>query len=139
MANIEVKLDTRVLDQCVAELDSNRKDVCKAFAFAVEGQIKSFADVDTGAMRNSVYTEIQGGGGTQPGDTSGRETMALPQPEGDWIATVGPTVNYAIWKEIGTAKMAATHFVERAVESVRNRFNSRENWQQILPKSARGT
>ena len=61
----------------------------------IEATAKSLAAVDTGTMRNSIGTTISGGGLT---------------------AEVGPTVDYAIYNEYGTRRMAPRPFMGPALE-----------------------
>lgn len=60
----------------------------------MEGSMKEYAAVDTGAMRNSVSSILSGDGRFS--------TMT---------AEIGPTVDYGIWQEIGTSRMPAHPFV----------------------------
>lgn len=57
------------------------------------------APVDTGALRNSVTTQVSGSGGTLRGE-------------------VGPTVNYARYVEQGTSRMRAQPFLRPATDAV---------------------
>lgn len=63
----------------------------------VEADAKSLAPVDTGALRSSIASTISGGGSTITGE-------------------VQPGVNYAIYQEMGTSRMAAQPFLFPALE-----------------------
>lgn len=64
-------------------------------AMDVEGHAKGAAPVDTGALRNSIGADITG-----------------------LRAEVGPTVNYGIFVEFGTYKMAPQPYMGPAADSV---------------------
>ena len=57
------------------------------------------AAVDTGALRNSISTEIQRGGNTLRGE-------------------VGPTVHYGAYVENGTSRMRAQPYLRPATDAV---------------------
>lgn len=57
------------------------------------------APVDTGALRNSIGTTITGDG-----------------RHGSMTAIVGPTVNYAVYVELGTSRMGAQPFLFPAAD-----------------------
>jgi HK97 gp10 family phage protein len=67
--------------------------IVRKTAFAIEATAKANAPVDTGALRNSISTDHR----------------ALS-------AEVGPTVEYAIWVEGGTSRMAPQPFLGPAVD-----------------------
>jgi len=92
-----VTLDTRRLDEIARGLDMNTDQVLMALAFQVEGEAKKRAPVDTGALRNSIMTNKKGKG---------------------WY-WVQDGVEYGIYQEFGTRKMAAQPFMVPAVEAVR--------------------
>jgi phage protein, HK97 gp10 family len=68
----------------------------------VEGHAKDHAPVDTGALKNSIQ---------------GRSTGALS-------GEVGVGVEYGIFQEFGTYKMAAQPFMTPAAEEVRPSFEA---------------
>ena len=92
-----IKLDTKVLDRLTRELDMNTNQVLRAISFQVEGGAKTRAPVDTGALKNSIHTEQKG--------------------KNKYI--VADSVEYGIYQELGTHKMAAQPFMVPAVEAVR--------------------
>jgi HK97 gp10 family phage protein len=91
-----VKLDTKRLDQIVRNLDGNTERAIKRIAFQVEGYAKTLAPVDTGALRNSINTE-----------RIDKDTY--------WV---GDGVEYGIYQEFGTYRMAAHPFLIPAAERV---------------------
>jgi len=84
------------LQSLINEANPRARDIIRKIAFRAEGHMKQRAAVDTGAMRNSIDTEILNDGLT---------------------AHVGPHVNYAIFQELGTHKMAAHPFVTPGLEA----------------------
>jgi len=68
-------------------------------AFDIERTAKPLARVDTGALRNSISTEITG---------DGRFSRMS--------AEIGPTVDYGLWQEIGTSVMAGQPYMAPAFD-----------------------
>lgn len=77
------------------EVTRKAQKVVAKTAYDIEATAKSLAKVDTGTMRDSIGTTISGGGLT---------------------AEVSPTVNYAIYNEFGTRRMAPRPFMGPALE-----------------------
>ena len=92
-----IRLDKRELERLCRELDMNTDQVLRSIAFQVEGEAKNKAPVDTGALKNSLHTEHKG--------------------KNKYL--VADAVEYGIYQELGTHKMAAQPFLVPAVESVR--------------------
>lgn len=65
----------------------------------VERDAKINAPVDTGALKNSIGTTLTGDG-----------------RHGSMTATIGPTVNYGIFVELGTSKMGAQPYLFPAAD-----------------------
>ncbi len=95
-----IRLDTKRLDEIAAKLGVNTDGAVKAVAFQVEGIAKTLAPVDTGALRNSIHTE--------------------KMEEGTYMVADG--VEYGIYQELGTHKMAAHPFLVPALEQVAKQF-----------------
>ena len=106
------KLDTKELDKLAAGLDKNRADVLKAIGFEVEGGAKQRAPVRTGALRNSIATEMQG----------------------DDAVRIGPGVEYGIYLERGTSRMAARPYLFPSVEEVVNAINQGSFWERLFKR-----
>jgi HK97 gp10 family phage protein len=94
--SVTVRLDTRVLDALAKNLDTNTDGALKALAYQVEGQAKSLAPVDTGALKGSIWTDRKRAG----------------------LYHVSDGVEYGIYQELGTSRMAAHPFMVPAVEGV---------------------
>jgi HK97 gp10 family phage protein len=107
-----IKLDTRELDRIASKLGTNTRSVIEGLAFEVEARAKAIAPVDTGALRNSIFTEI--------GKT------------GAVVARVGPSVEYGPYVELGTYKMGARPFLAPALQTVAWKLNQGITWQELL-------
>lgn len=129
---VRVTVDTGRLNRILRNLGGNTRDAVRKVAFRVEAEAKTNAQEqhvwDTGALVNSIYTEIgdperyteadakvkaQARDGEPPA-----ETTPLPTPSNRTTAHVGPSVHYAIYHEFGTHKMAARPYLAPAVETV---------------------
>lgn len=91
---VSVRIDTAIIDALSAAAPAKAKAAVMKGAFMIEGDAKQMAPVDTGALRNSIESE-----------------------EGQGIsAVVHDGVEYGIWQELGTRKMAAQPFMIPAME-----------------------
>lgn len=97
---MEISFDTSQMNALVADLGDAparvvplvRTATVKAAA-DMERDAKAFAPVDTGALRNSIGTDLSG-----------------------LTAEIGPTVNYGIYVELGTSRMAPRSFLGPAFD-----------------------
>jgi HK97 gp10 family phage protein len=94
---MKATLDTRTLERIAASIGGNADQALSAVAFQVEAEAKVRAPVDTGALKNSIHAE--------------RKRRGLY-----WVAD---GVEYGIYQELGTSRMAAQPFLVPAVEAVR--------------------
>jgi HK97 gp10 family phage protein len=96
-----IKLDTRVLDRIARDLDVNTDRALAGIAFQVQAEtqanIVNKHIYDTGALHNSIEAEKK-------------------QKDLYWVHDA---VDYGIYNELGTSKMAARPFMVPAVEAVR--------------------
>jgi len=90
-----VRLDMAELQTLIDNLDPRAEKIIRQVAFRAEGHMKQLAAVDTGAMRSSIDSEFLNAGKT---------------------AHIGPHIEYAIYQEFGTYKMAAHPFVVPGAE-----------------------
>jgi HK97 gp10 family phage protein len=116
---MSVEVDTTRLNRIIHNSDGEVADVIATIAFAIERLAKVNAPVDTGALRSSIYTKLKTGG-HEPAQRDGVVYVDIPEPESELEAIVGPTVEYGIWVELGTSRMAAQPFLTPAVEQVTN-------------------
>jgi HK97 gp10 family phage protein len=95
-------LDTRVLDKITAELRPKASRIVQTFGFAISGEAATNAPVDTGALRNSITSESH--------------------MEGDLTFIAQDGVEYGIYQEFGTSRMAAHPFMIPAIEHWAQKF-----------------
>jgi HK97 gp10 family phage protein len=144
-SGVTLKIDTAVLDRMIANSDKNARQVLEGLAYKVESQAKQNAPVQTGALRNSIYTMTKSASNFSRSITNilvGFEKRNVqsgsfnieerPAPEGDVIATVGPSVDYGAYVELGTGKMAARPYLLPAFEAVVAAFNKGEIFKALL-------
>jgi HK97 gp10 family phage protein len=105
------KLDTRILDRMIAEHPEEAAKIVRAGALAVQGRAVTNAPVDTGALKSSIDAEEKDG------------------PLNWWVHD---GVEYGIYQELGTSKMAAQPFMVPAVEAVRPDW--RRNWREFFKR-----
>lgn len=105
--------DTRNLDRLIANLPGNTEEVIKSVSFQVEAIAKRLAPVDTGALRNSIYVRFSD---SNPSTTVTVEE--LPKPTNQFSAVIGPSVEYAIYVELGTSFMSAQPYLLPALREV---------------------
>jgi hypothetical protein len=111
---IVTKLDTRKLDQLIAQAPTRASQIVRAGAFAVEGEAKTRAPVDTTALQNSIQAEERSG----------------PLR---WWAHDG--VEYGIYQELGFHHWISGAFIQNpfmvpAVEHIRPQWN--KMWRDLL-------
>ena len=116
-----VTVSTTRLNRIIRGVDDDVADVIATIAFAVERAAKERAPVDTGALRASIYTKLKRGG-HEPTQWDGVVYVAIPDPDSDLEAIVGPTVEYAIVQELGGNTHAAHPYLLPAVEQVANQL-----------------
>lgn len=149
-----VMLDMRELDKLISEEPSRASKIVRATAFQVESEAKNRAPVDTGALKNSIYTNAVGhyGAARMPHifktlnptrkhriskkviarskKWASRKYVFLPFPASAYEAIVGPSVNYGIYVEYGTYRMAARPYLKPAVEVARRQYA--ERWKELF-------
>ena len=132
----DVMLDTRVLDQILATCDTRAEDVCTRIAYLVEQDAKMNAPYDTGALSASISTTTRtsDGGGEGAAAAANPKAMAvsLPKPEAPYYAVVGPCVDYGIYQEFGTSRMAAHPYLLPAVDRAYAKFRDPSQWKGIF-------
>lgn len=105
---VKVTLDTRILDKIIKQYPAESKQIIAATAFQIEGKAKKNAPVDTGALRNSIMAE----------------------EVSDYLWQVGDSVEYGIYQELGTSRMAAQPFLIPALMSVEKWFLAQ--WRKLF-------
>jgi len=117
----KVTLNLDGLERIMAQYPERAKQIVRETAFDAEGNMKvKCVRIDTGAMRASIHTKAIGFDGSSAAIGAAKEKrpdvviadFPAPSQEADkFTAHVGPAVEYAIYHEYGTHKMAASPFV----------------------------
>lgn len=97
-----LKIDTRVLDRMVAEARPKASKIINTFGLKIASDWAANVPVDTGAFRSSILSESQMAG------------------EMTFIAQDG--VEYGVFVELGTSRMAARPSLVPAIENNRQAF-----------------
>ncbi len=106
----DIQLDTSKLNQIMASLDYNTDQAIQWLARQVQAGAMMRAPVDTGALKNSIEAErIESG-----------------------VWQVHDGVEYGIYQELGTYKMAAQPFLIPACEQVAGDLNSGATWERLF-------
>lgn len=108
--------DSSKLRAIIRNLGTNARQALRNVAFTVERLAKQKAPVDTGALRGSIYTAMQGDNAPPDAGQAG-EQVRLPNVDGALVAHVGPSVDYGIYQELGTRVMAAQPFLLPALRA----------------------
>lgn len=99
-----IRIDTSVLDKITAEIEPKAAQTVNKYGIAITGEAAKFSPVDTSALRNSITSE-----------SHMVDNMTFRVQDG---------VEYGIFQELGTSKMAAQPFLVPAIEAWRDRFYS---------------
>ena len=99
---MKVKIDTAKLDAIVANLHPGTARIVNTYGTAMAGKAGMNAPVDTGALRNSIPAESHMSGSAK--------------------YTIQDGVEYGVYQELGTSRMAAQPFLVPAIESLANAF-----------------
>mgnify|MGYP005813244235 CR=1 FL=1 len=116
MIDLSVSITHDRFPEIIAKLPDAAMAVVTKVAFDVEQKAKEVCPVDTGALRNSIslfsgqFESISG----STGFLSGFSEPAYIE--------VGPTMDYSIYVEYGTYKMAAQPYMRPAADLVRPQF-----------------
>src|SRR5262245_40306010 len=113
------------IPQTIDRLRSARSQIVRKSAFDVERYAKQGAPVDTGALKNSIYTvteDSSGFGRARPDVAPGASLFPEVHrpPEGHALVVVG--VSYGIFQELGTIHMAAHPYMYPAAVRARPEF-----------------
>lgn len=88
------------LPRIASQLDRALSNLLKKTAFGIEAKAKTLAPVDTGLLRNSVQTRI----------------------DGPTKASVGTSVEYAEYQEFGTRHQKGKPFLTPAADEAKQEF-----------------
>ena len=134
----EIKIDTREVDRIARQLNVKREAIGRRMAFQIEKRAKELAPFDTHALQNSIYVVTQKQDGYSKASSAAKNanpsvtTTQHPTPTGNVIANVGPSVDYAEYQEFGTSKMAAQPYLTPAVEEITQKYNSGDEWKELV-------
>lgn len=101
--------------------------VIRKAAFDIQAKAQGSAPVDTGFLKNSIYTVTSdssnyGNAGSLPKGAS--LLPEIPGPPDAHTAYVAVGANYGIYVEMGTRHMPPKPYLDPAVETVRPSFES---------------
>lgn len=116
MAN-RVVLDTRGINNILRNLDDKTGKAVRTVGLAIVREAQILAPVDTGALRASIYMRTASKNDV-PAVASDAERVELPSPHEKTTVTLGPSVDYGIWQELGTGVMAAQPYLLPAIERI---------------------
>lgn len=134
----KVHRDTTVLDHIRKNWHAEAQDFIDKTAFDAQGIAANEARVDTGAMRNSFYTVTTRDDGYQDSVERAQDKnpdvltspIPSPSPKSDMEARVGPSVEYAIYHELGTRFMEAHPMLAVAAERIWRPWQ--QGWKNLL-------
>ena len=95
-------LDTTVLDRITANLKPGATRIVNTYGIAIAGDAAQMAPLETGALRNSILSESK--------------------MTGELTFTVQDGVEYGVYQEFGTSRMAAHPFMIPAIEKWAQKF-----------------
>jgi HK97 gp10 family phage protein len=108
---ISFTIDTSTLDRITKNLNSSAAIVGKRLGEKAEGYAKGYCPVDTGNLRNSIQQSY---------------------PGGQVIAQIYTDVEYGIYQEFGTYKMAAHPFIQPGIMKVFGEFVDSVTWSVMF-------
>jgi len=140
---LSIQLDTAELDRIQRELGWRVDTVIRRMAFEMEGFAKQEAPLDTGALRNSIYTNTTKGSKFAQADAAAKaknadvETSPIPEAGGDVIAVVGACVTYAAAQEMGvpSRNMKGKAYLKPAAERVQSKLADGSTYKELLAKA----
>jgi HK97 gp10 family phage protein len=92
-------------------------------AFDIQAAAAANAPVDTGNLRNSIYTKTSEGNNYPGGANTNIIDDQVPDVD-EWTAYVAVAAAYGIYVEMGTRFMGAQPYLEPAVDGYASTFES---------------
>jgi hypothetical protein len=133
--NTTITVNTKELDRIAAKLGASTDSVVRAMGFEVQGvtrlSIEAQKAIDTGAYWNSIEVSTPSGAKFRDAAPPSDVEQDIPTPP-DHSVIVGPTVNYAVYVEFGTYKMAARPSLIPSFEAVANDYISPGKWKMVV-------
>ena len=99
---MKVKIDTAKLDAIVANLHPGTARIVNTYGTAMAGKAAILTPKDTHALESSILAESKMSGAAK--------------------YTIQDGVEYGVYQELGTSRMAAQPFLVPAIESLANAF-----------------
>ena len=117
-------------DEVAQQLHDALGDVVAKTAFDIEALAASIAPVDTGFLKNTIYTrtytstDYKGGGRvSKKAKASGSYALpSVPSPPDPFTAYVGVGANYGIYVEMGTVHQPAQPYLAPATQACEGSF-----------------
>ena len=109
-------------------MHENASKAVRATAFNIVLDAQSYAPVDTGAMKNSIYVVTDDESSYADASSDARvlnEIEILPEmdaPKDDLTAIVAVGAEYGLYVEMGTVRTSAQPYLEPAAELSREAF-----------------
>ena len=107
---ITITADTKEIERLIVNLDNATDEVIRTLAEEFVGHAFLYAPFEFGALRTSIHAINMGNA----------------------YQRIQPEVDYAIYQELGTYKMAAHPFLTPAIEQMSGEFLSPETWQPLF-------
>jgi len=137
---LEIKLTQDRFDALRGQLREKAGQVVRKAAFDIQADAQTMAPVDTGALRNSIYTVTDRGSdystALSQAMSANPDAAILPaiSPEeasvDDLTAIVAVGAEYGIYVEMGTSRQAAQPYLGPAAEGQRQAFE--QAMQKVL-------
>lgn len=112
--------------ELTAALKKAVSQVVRKAALDLEAEAKTRAPVDTGFLRNSIYSVTHEGSdyGQDASDPTGDSYLLdeVEKPKDETTAYVAVGANYGVFQELGTSKMAAQPYLIPAADAIRPAF-----------------
>lgn len=119
MSSIQIKLDTKGIEDLIKNGPEQIDAAVRATAFQIQGLAQMLSPVATGANRNSIYAKTSKGNVGSPGELGD----VLPDV-GICQAVIGPSMEYSAFLEFGTSRMGARPYLIPAAEQAQKLFTA---------------
>jgi hypothetical protein len=133
--NTTIVVDTKELDRIAAKLSISTDSVIRAMGFETQGMTRNAIEaqdaIDTGAYWNSIEVVTPAGGKFREKAPPAEVEADIPEPP-DHAVHVGPTVNYAVYVEFGTYKMAARPSLIPSFEAICRDYLNPGKWKMVV-------
>ena len=122
----EMVIIYNLLPEFAAQLEETVSKVVRKTAFDIQALAQANAPVDTGFLKNSIYTVMEGHSGysnIEPPEKEGQELLPEVEPPHEKAAAiVAVGANYGIYQEFGSSRMPAHPYLTPAAELVKPYF-----------------